>query len=139
MCNSLRIVTTRARTGVLAIDSQAPYHLSSVWSIHWYCTCVFAVYILTVLCVWGGHWQCKKHEGSLGILHSMTMSGMSGMSDHVRNVRFETGHVNAWYCPESVRSCPENVRSCPENVRSCPENVWYCCPILSGKGVRNVR
>ena len=60
----------------------------------------------------------------------------------VRSVRFETGHVNAWSCPERVRSCPVLSGTCPvmlsDHVRKeCPE-----CPGMSGnvrECVRNVR
>ena len=53
---------------------------------------------------------------------------LSGVSNTVRSVRFETGHVNTWYCPECVRSCPECVRSCPECVRNVSGDAVRSCP-----------
>ena len=79
---------------------------------------------------------------------------VSGMFGCVRSVRFETGHANAWCCPEGVRKVSGYVRTmsgtCPGPVRdlsgTCPEtcpDMSGTCPVMLSdrvrKSVRNVR
>jgi len=89
-------------------------------------------------------WGRGKGEGGRVLCPECPVS-LSGMSGRVRNVRSETGHTRAWYCPSVRFSVPGTVRSrvrycpvymsdgvrngcpeCPETVRECPDNCPKC-------------